>query len=69
LPTQDRLEIKIGADAMVARLLFSPVPMETGGYFLPSLAELEIHLREGGIKADLDRSALQAALGIAATGR
>ena len=62
MPTQDRKEIKIGKGGLEARLYLVPMPLETGGYLVPSLAELDVWIREEGIKNGIDHTAIQSAI-------
>jgi uncharacterized protein (DUF342 family) len=68
VPAQDRQDLKIEKGGLEAHLTIVPMSKETGGHLVPSLAELEVWLREKGIKADLDRPAILAALDKASEG-
>lgn len=60
----------IGKDGLEARLVLVPVEKEPpgSGYWLPSLAELEIVLREEGVNAPMDQISLKSALERVAAG-
>ena len=55
------LELRIEKGGLEARLLMAAVPKETGGWLVPSRSEIEVFLREKGVKAPVDGAALDAA--------
>jgi uncharacterized protein len=61
-PEQDRLELRIGKGGLEARLLMAPVPKETGGYVIPSMAEIEVFLKEKGVRSPMDQASVDAGL-------
>jgi uncharacterized protein (DUF342 family) len=56
------LELKIEKGGLEARLALVPIKKETGGYLVPSIAEIEVWLKEKGVQAPLDRPSLDAGL-------
>ena len=56
------MELRVEKGGLEARLLLVPKQTETGGYLVPSLAELAVYLKEKGIQAPLDAVAVQDAL-------
>lgn len=56
------MELRIGKGGLEARVLMSPVRKETGGYAVPSLAEIEVFLRENRVKPPMDRESVEAGL-------
>jgi uncharacterized protein len=62
LPTQDRQELKVANGGMEVHLTLVPMSKETGGHVVPSLAELEMWIREQGIKSELDLAAIKTAI-------
>jgi uncharacterized protein (DUF342 family) len=62
------LELRVEKGGLEARLLLIPVKTETGGYLVPSLAEVEVYLKEKGVKAPPDRAAIEAGFARVANG-
>lgn len=60
----DKPTITIHPNGLEARITLVPVAKDPpgSGYWLPSLAELELILREAGVKAPLDQASVRAAL-------
>ncbi len=56
------MELRIEKGGLEARVLMDPVRKETGGYAVPSLAEIEVFLKEKGVKAQMDPASLEAGL-------
>jgi uncharacterized protein (DUF342 family) len=56
------MELRVENGGLEARLLLAPVKTETGGYLAPSLAEIEVFLKEKGVQAPLEAPAVAAAL-------
>jgi uncharacterized protein (DUF342 family) len=56
------LELRIEKGGLEARVLMDPVRKETGGYAVPSLAEIEVFLKEKGVKAQMDPASVEAGL-------
>ncbi|MBW8886284.1 MAG: DUF342 domain-containing protein [Fibrobacteres bacterium] len=54
------MELRVEKGGLEARLRLAPVKTETGGYVLPSLAEIEVFLKEKGVKAPMDAAAVEA---------
>jgi len=54
------MELRVEKGGLEARLRLAPVKTETGQYALPSLAEIEVFLKEKGIKAPMDAAAIEA---------
>jgi uncharacterized protein (DUF342 family) len=54
------MELRVEKGGLEARLRLAPVRTETGGYVLPSLAEIEVFLKEKGVKAPMDAAAVEA---------
>jgi uncharacterized protein (DUF342 family) len=55
------MEMRVDKGGLEARLLLAPVRKETGGYLVPSLSEIEVYLKEKGVKSPLETTAVQAA--------
>ena len=56
------MELRVEKGGLEARLLFAPVKNDAGGFQVPSLPQIEAFLKEKGVHAPLDASALPAAL-------
>lgn len=56
------LELKIEKGGLVARLSLVPIRKETGGYVIPSLAEIGLWIKEQGIQAPMDVGSVEAGL-------
>ena len=56
------MELRIEKGGLEALVLMDPVRKETGGYAVPSLAEIEVFLKEQGVKAQMDSASLEAGL-------
>ncbi len=61
-PVTDRLDLKIEKGGLSARLLLPNVKSETGGHLVPSLAEIEVYLKEKGVRAPADIPSIAAGL-------
>jgi uncharacterized protein (DUF342 family) len=73
LPAGDRLSLKLVKDGLEAHLLLAAAPRHPAGLEppdagLPTAAELELILREQGVRGEIDRGALKSALSVAAFG-
>lgn len=62
------MELRVEKGGLEVRLLLSPVKAETGSYLVPSLAEIEVYLKEKGIKAPADKAAIAAGFARVAVG-
>jgi uncharacterized protein (DUF342 family) len=62
------VELKIDRHGLEARLAMAPVRKETGESAVPSVAEIEIFLKEKGVLVPLDRPSLEAGLARLAEG-
>jgi uncharacterized protein (DUF342 family) len=58
---KDHLELRIEKGGLEARILMAPVRKETGDYVVPSLAEIEVFLKEKGVVSPADTASLAAA--------
>jgi uncharacterized protein (DUF342 family) len=54
------MELRVEKGGLEARLRLAPVKTETGSYVLPSLAEIEVFLKEKGVQAPMDAAAIKA---------
>ncbi len=54
------MELRVEKGGLEARLRLVPVKTETGGYVVPSLAEIEIYLKEKGVRAPMDVASVEA---------
>src|SRR2546423_5750556 len=54
------MELRVEKGGLEARLRLAPVKTETGSYVLPSLAEIEVFLKEKGVKAPMETAAVAA---------
>lgn len=54
------MELRVGKGGLEARLHLTPLRAESGEYLVPSLAEIEVFLKENGIHAPMDTAAVQA---------
>ncbi|MEO6095823.1 MAG: FapA family protein [Fibrobacteria bacterium] len=55
------MELRIEKGGLEARIMMAPVRKETGDYVVPSLAEIEVFLKEKGVVSPLDSASLAAA--------
>lgn len=55
------MELRVEKGGLEARLLLAPVKDGNGGYLPPSPAEIEIFLKEKGVRAPMDAAAIQGA--------
>lgn len=62
------MDLKIEKGGLEARLALVPIRKETGGYLIPSIAEIEVFLKEKGVLAPMDITSLEAGLARLATG-
>ncbi|MDB5103478.1 MAG: hypothetical protein JWP91_1167 [Fibrobacteres bacterium] len=60
--------MRIEKGGLEARLLLAPVRKETGDHLVPSLSEIEVFLKEKGVKAPADLASLEAAFARLAEG-
>lgn len=56
------MELRIDKGGLEVRLLLSPVRKETGGYVVPSLAEIQVLLKEKGVQAATDIPSIEVGL-------
>ncbi|HKP97967.1 MAG TPA: FapA family protein [Fibrobacteria bacterium] len=54
--------MRIEKGGLEARLILAPVRTETGGYVVPSIAEIDVYLKEKGVLTPLDVPSLEAGL-------
>jgi uncharacterized protein len=60
-PDRIRLELRIEKGGLEARLLLAPIRKETGDYAVPSVAEIEVFLKEKGVISPADIASLTTA--------
>ena len=68
MPVRESQVLRVEKAGMEAVLTLVPLSLETGGYHVASLGELEVWIREQGIQSDLDLSAIQYAIDKATEG-
>ncbi len=62
------MELRVEKGGLEVRLLLSPIKKETGGYLVPSMAEIEVYLKEKGVKSAPDTASIEAGFARVATG-